>query len=414
MQPIVVDKPYQFVPPQRGTWWPRVIQRFKLIDAYLRRHHDVRQYECRGGEHLRQSLEAGHGILLTPNHPRACDPIVMGFLARHVACYMYAMASWHLFNQDRFTAWAIRRMGGFSVYREGIDRQAIDMAIRILATAERPLVIFPEGSVTRTNDRLHALLDGVAFIAHAAAKRRTKSNPNGKVVVHPVALKYRFLGDLPTALNPVLEVIEQRLSWQPQRELALIDRITKVGMALLTLKEIEYFGRPQVASVPDRLGGLIDRLLCPLEEQWLGGAQSGSAIARVKAVRMKIMPQMVEGSLCDEERATRWRHLADIYLAQQVSCYPPDYLITRPSVDRLLETVERFEEDLTDQVRVHGPLKVIIQVAPAIPVGPRDRRGRSEDTLLGQIHARLQSMLDGLALESPLWEPTDTALSGNA
>ena len=71
-------------------------------------------------------------------------------------------------------------MGAFSVNREGVDRQAINMAIEILETAERPLIVFPEGAVSRTNDRLHALLDGVAFIARAAAKRRAKHVEGGK------------------------------------------------------------------------------------------------------------------------------------------------------------------------------------------------------------------------------------------
>ena len=99
-------------------------------------------------------------------------------------------------NQDRFTAWAIQKMGGFSVYREGMDRKAIETAIDILARAERPLILFPEGRVTRTNDKLSALLDGVAFIARSGAQRRQKLVPNGQVVIHPVAIKYRFRGDL--------------------------------------------------------------------------------------------------------------------------------------------------------------------------------------------------------------------------
>ena len=153
MQQIVIEKPSQIIRPYRGNWWSNFIQRFRLIDVYLRRCHGVIDFQCRGTENLRQSLEAGHGILLTPNHCRPCDPVVMGLLARQLGCHVYAMASWHLFNQDRFTAWAIRRMGAFSVYREGIDRQAINTAIHILQTAQRPLIIFPEGAVSRTNDR---------------------------------------------------------------------------------------------------------------------------------------------------------------------------------------------------------------------------------------------------------------------
>ena len=411
MQPIMIEKPYRFVPPYSGKWWPAIIQRFKLYDIYLRRSHGIVDFECRGTEHLEQSLRAGHGILLTPNHCRLCDPVVMGFLARRVNCLMYAMASWHLFNQDRFTAFAIRRMGGFSVYREGIDRQAINTAIRILESAERPLIIFPEGTVSRTNDQLHALLDGVAFIARTAAKRRAKKGDGGKIIVHPVALKYRFLGDLSATLGPVLTEIEQRLSWQPQPGMPLPDRIAKLGLALLALKEIEYFGQPQSAQFEQRLQRLIDRLLCPLEQQWLGAGQSGPTVPRVKTLRMQIMPEMVRGELSGEQRAARWKQLADMYLAQQVSCYPHDYLQTRPSVDRLLETVERFEEDLTDKVRVHGPMKVILQVAEPIEVSSQRKRDRTDDLIMVKIESELQRMLGQLALESPVLPQFDSQTS---
>lgn len=150
--------------------------------------------------------------------------------------HCYAMASWHLFNQDRFTAFAIRRLGGFSVYREGLDRQAIDTAAQILAHAERPLIVFPEGAVTRTNDKLQALLDGVAFIARSAAKRRAKLVPGSKVVVHPIAMKYLLQSDIVDAVSPVLAEIEHRLTWRCPDDEPVLNRITRIGMALLALK----------------------------------------------------------------------------------------------------------------------------------------------------------------------------------
>ncbi|MCA9189807.1 MAG: 1-acyl-sn-glycerol-3-phosphate acyltransferase [Pirellulaceae bacterium] len=400
MQEILFEKPYVFVPPHRGSWWPSFIQRFRLIDYWLRKSHGVHEYECRHAERLRQSLQQGHGVMITPNHCRPCDPIVIGLLAREVQTHVFAMAGWHLFNQDRFTAFAIRKMGGFSVYREGIDRKAIDTSVEILDTACRPLILFPEGAVTRTNDRLNAMLDGVAFIARSAAKRRAKRQPAQKVVVHPVALKYLFRGDLQSTINPVLTEIERRMSWRPQNDLPLMERITKVGLTLLSLKEIEYFGTPQAAKFEQRLRGLINRLLQPLEQQWLGRADEGPVVPRVKALRMKIMPEMTRGEVTADERKRRWRQLEEIYLAQQVASYPHDYLTTHPSVDRVLETVERFEEDLTDRVRVHQPMKVIIEVGEAIEVEPtRDRRAEV-DPLMTHIEQSLQDMLDRLTKES--------------
>ena len=77
-------------------------------------------------------------------------------------------------------------MGAFSIHREGLDRQAVDEAVNILHKAERPLLIFPEGISTRTNDHLMGFMDGPAFIARTAARRRAKDNL-GQVVIHPVA-----------------------------------------------------------------------------------------------------------------------------------------------------------------------------------------------------------------------------------
>ena len=84
MQNILVEKPYEFIPLYRSTFWSSFIQRFHLQDRWLRKAEGVVDYEVRGADHLRRSLDAGHGILLTPNHARAGDPVVMGWLAREV------------------------------------------------------------------------------------------------------------------------------------------------------------------------------------------------------------------------------------------------------------------------------------------------------------------------------------------
>ena len=146
MQKIIVEKPYQFIPPYRGTFWPWVFRAIHLHVYYLgaRRACGSMRFAIWSG--FRESLAAGHAILLTPNHPRTADPLAMGWLAVEAPCHFHVMASWHLFHHSRLYRWAIRAMGGFSVNREGVDRQAINMAIDLLAEAKRPLVIFPEGS----------------------------------------------------------------------------------------------------------------------------------------------------------------------------------------------------------------------------------------------------------------------------
>ena len=403
MQTSVIDQPYRFMPPHRGRFWYAVFGLW--LPRYLDRSHGIESVECRGTEHLRRSLDAGHGILLTSNHCRPSDPMTLGMLSLNVRRPFFTMASWHLFRQSRFQTWLLPRIGAFSVYREGLDREALKIAVGILNEAERPLLLFPEGVVSRTNDRLNNLMEGTAFIAHTAAKQRAATTPPGRVVVHPVAIRYLFRGDLEATLTPVLEEIEARFSWRPPSERQLRERINRVGEALLCLKELEYLGRPQTGEAPERLGRLINCLLQPLEKEWLKGEGDGDVVARVKKLRMAILPELISGEIDEAERARRWRQLADLYLAQQLSCYPPDYIRSRPTPERLLETVERFEEDLTDRTRIHRPLHAIIEVGEALPVSPMRERGGGPDPLMEKIHAQLEAMLERSGKETtPLAE----------
>lgn len=391
MQNIIIDKPYVPVPPYRGRIWPKLLSWY--VPRALRKKYGIARIEFVNSDRLRQSLAAGHGVLLTPNHCRDEDPFVLGTLSREVGSPFFIMASWHLFMHDRVQTFLLRRAGAFSIYREGIDRAAVNTAIGILESAERPLVIFPEGFISRANDRINSLLDGTALIARTAAKRRGKLSPPGKVVVHPVALRYRFAGDIQKAAAAVLDGIESRLTWTPQRALSPIERIYRAGNALLALKELEYLGEARNGDVAPRLANLIDAILVPLENEWLHERQEDSVPSRVKRLRSAILPDMTKDEIDEPERKRRWKHLADLYLAQQLFNYPPDYVRSNPSTERILETIERFEEDLTDRVSVHGPLHATITVGEAIEVSPgREARG-SSDPLVEQIEQQLKAML---------------------
>jgi 1-acyl-sn-glycerol-3-phosphate acyltransferase len=399
MHPVVLDKPYSFVPPYLGRWWPRLLQ--PLGKRKLRREFGIVDVQVRESERLRESLNAGRGILLTPNHCRPSDPLVIGELCRHVGVQPLVMASWHLFQESRWKAFWLRRMGAFSVYREGMDRQALQAAVDILRRAERPLVMFPEGVISRTNDRLVALMEGPSFVGRTAAKRRGDDDPPGQVVVHPVAIRYFFHGDIQQSVRPVLEEIERRLSWQPKHNLDLIQRIYRLGEALLGLKEIEYLDSLQAGPIHERLDRLINHVLAGLEQEWIGGQNAGSVVARVKALRQAILPEMIQGEISDTERKRRWQQLADMYLVQQMSHYPPEYIRSNPTPERILETVERFEEDLTDICRVHPPMTATVQVGEAIAVSPKRARGGGEDPIMVALEASLRSMLDFLARDRP-------------
>ncbi len=397
MQDIIIEKPYKFVPPHRGNFLPKAILKLGLVPWYLKKFEGVASHQLHGVDHLRESMRQGHGVLLAPNHCRYADPLVMAFLANAAQVPMFAMASWHLFEQSRWQRWALSTMGAFSVYREGLDRQSLDTAVDMLVHPKRPLVVFPEGTVFRTNDRLQPLLDGVAFMARTAAKRRAKDGGTGKVVIHPVAIKYVFHGDLEKAVDSTLDALEKRLTWALLKETTTLQRIHRITLAMLCLKEIEYLGAAQLGNIEERQQRLVDYLLCPLEQEWLGKTVVDTIIPRIKALRMRIVPELTTGELDERERERRWTQLSRIYLSQQIASYPPDYIVSPTTDTRILETVERLEEDITDRAGVHGPLEVIIEVDEAIEV-PVDRTPRGEeDPIMKRLRERMQSMLDKLS-----------------
>ncbi|MHC4515239.1 MAG: lysophospholipid acyltransferase family protein [Planctomycetota bacterium] len=422
-EPLVTDKSYAFVPPDEGRLWQWLLK--FLSPTFLRRLHGVTRVELRDSDKLRELIRARHGILLTPNHCRMADALVLQALSRKLGQPFFVMASSHLFRGSRILAWAMRKMGAFSVYREGVDRDAVSAAIDILIQAKRPLVIFPEGALSQANDRLNALMEGVSFIASATARKLDKQSPrsngqsdcdgdgdrrSGKIVTVPIAIRYLFKGDFRRTIEPLLADIERRLSWRPQGDLPLVDRIYKLGHSLLTLKELEYFGRPQTGELDERLKRLINHLLCPLEAEWLGTERYTSVISRVKELRKAMLPEMIEGDLADEERDRRWRQFEDMELAQQLSLYPPRYIASHPTVERMLETVERFAENLSGDETPHPPITAIVQVGNPIEVSAMRRRdsGGGGDPLLEEIETQLTEMLESLTTESHIFEGITT------
>ncbi len=408
MQNLIVVKPYEFVPPSHQVWLQSLV--LKFLPSYLRRNYGLASHEIRHLDRLRASLDANHGIMITANHARPCDPMACGWIRIALGSPMYCMASWHLFHESRFQHWLIRACGGYSVHREGTDAASVNFTVKALNNAVRPVVIFAEGAITRSNDVVFPVPEGPALIARLAARRRSKQSPPGKVVIHPVAFKYFFMGDLEKTVAPVFDRIERRLSWQTWPNLPLLERLGKLANALLCLRELEYFGAPQAAGdglpgIQDRIESLIEQIIRPVEEEWAAGEPPLEGVyARVQRLRGRIVSDMVADGVTEDGGVTkdgRWRQLADLYVAGQLGCYPRDYLAGDPSPERILETVEKIDEDLTDDPAVHRPLHLVIQIGEAIEVSPSRDRGSKQDPLTELYRSRIAEMLDDINTHPP-------------
>src|SRR5918994_2568668 len=223
MQDVVIEQPYEFVPPVYSKIWPALLRLY--IPHWIKKTHGVHSVETRNAERLKATVDAGHSVLLAPNHSRLSDPLTFVELSRFIKRDFHAMASGHLFMQSKLERFMLRRVGAFSVYRDGVDRAAISTAVDILVEGKRPLIVFGEGAISRHNDELMPMMDGMAFIARTAAKRREKIPGAGGVVIHPVAIRYFFKGDLEATVTPVLDEIESHFSWFPQNDKPLVQRL---------------------------------------------------------------------------------------------------------------------------------------------------------------------------------------------
>ncbi|MGB0740926.1 MAG: 1-acyl-sn-glycerol-3-phosphate acyltransferase, partial [Planctomycetaceae bacterium] len=96
MQRIVIDEPYEFVPPSRQTLISTLFKPW--LPGIIRKRYGIVEYRYSGIEALKQSLADGDGIILCPNHSRDSDPMLMGMVCREARCHIYSMASWHVFK----------------------------------------------------------------------------------------------------------------------------------------------------------------------------------------------------------------------------------------------------------------------------------------------------------------------------
>src|SRR3954467_557279 len=244
-----------FWPPKPSWFWNVALDPVRKY--YLRRFYGISSVEIVGAERIPQLQRMidspDDGVLIAPNHSHDSDPHVMMEVGHRLGRQLYFMAAWQVFLAHKgIDGWAMQRFGAFSVDREGCDRRAMRQATDLL-TSGQALVVFPEGEIYHTNERLTPLREGVAFMAVTAQRDLDKSartetasssDTNGvpQVWVVPTAIKYRFDDDITLLLEASLTMLESRILLKPSAGMSLADRIIRFGEAMLTIKEKEKLG----------------------------------------------------------------------------------------------------------------------------------------------------------------------------
>jgi 1-acyl-sn-glycerol-3-phosphate acyltransferase len=385
---IELEQMPRFWPPRPSRFWDVVLG--PLHRRTLTRFHGIAEVGIQGFEHM-ASIDPADGILVCPNHSYTGDGSVMLEFSRRAPRRVYIMAAWHAFRSKLGVMGAmLQRMGVFSVDREGCDRRAIKQSIELLTTG-KALCIFPEGEIYHTNERLTPLREGVAFIAASAQRELYKSGSQATVWLLPVAIRYHFLDSVMPALIDAMTRLEQRVLLTPRPGEPLHERIIRFGEVALTIKEKDYLGRESSGDLPTRLSNLARHVLSRREQAHLGRTNDDDSIpVRVKLLRQHLLESIWESDPPPETMPTICQALSDVHLALQLYSYPGDYVKQQPTVERMAETIEKFEEDVYGtHVKPKGRRRATVTIGEPISVGDAMGEGK-----LRQVTARLTERLE--------------------
>ena len=338
------DLPYTFRPPTPRCWLSPLVSAVNR-GIHLARKYRVRRIDDEGFETVRQLVEAGHAVLLAPNHSDHSDPhVLMEVTGRHAMRPLF-MAARELFEVNPVVTWALQSCGVFSVDRDGPDLAAIKTAMTLLQNGGQPLVMFPEGEIYHHHRRLDPLNEGVASILLKVASRL----PEGKqAFLVPVALRFFHDPEVKATFCERLSRLEDRIGWIPKPSMPIIDRIRRLGNGVLALKETEYLGEAGTGTLYERLERMCENLLELVEARYPRDAKAETPPERVRALRYRIRRRLLDDEKPPsiEERGLLLDDLDRVFTALQAHSYMGDYLLENPSLDRQAETILKLEEDL--------------------------------------------------------------------
>jgi len=393
---------------------PTIFRLAKHFRLYKQRHQQrLLAIDVRGAENIRALINKKHGLLITPNHPGHADAYCMNAAADRVGKPFYYMTAWQVFaSNNRFGRWMLQKHGCFSVDREGADRAAFRSAVEILRNKKHPLVVFPEGEVYHQNDRVTPFREGAAAMAITAAKKSDRP-----IVCISCAIKYQYLNDPTPALLQLMDQLEEKILWRPRRDLKLRERIYRLAGGLIAMKEIEYLGSVQQnKSLTNRVHALADHILQTLESRYeLSLYHKDNHLSetkeferttpqRVKAIRASALTKIQ--SIYDDESSTDHanekeeitRDLDDVFLVVQLFSYPGDYLHEDAPIERLAETLDKFEEDVLGRstATIRTDRKAIVQFGEPIPITPPDSTTQKQNAqqLTQTLENAVQNMLN--------------------
>lgn len=390
-------KPPQWWSPKASRGWMRLWRPWRKWQE--RRDYRIVDIDVRGLDRVRAAMAAGEGVLVTPNHAGHADCFLLFEALERLPLPPQVMTAWQVFALlSRLQRLVYRHHGCFSINREANDLTAYRWSVRVLERTSTPLVIFPEGEVYHLNDYVTEFRDGTLSIAMSAVKLGKRP-----VACFPCALKYFFVNDPTAELAAVMDKLEQRLKLPSGDGKNLADRLRRFTAAAVSERERQILGESAGAeqsgdadsrTLAARLDVLKQVVLERVERRLAITPLSNFLPERVKRIRQTVVERM-SGAIDDAERQQLADDLEQAFIAVQLYSYRPEYLDGEPSIERISETIDKYEEDCLGvrSANIRGRKRGIIAFGEPLLI---DRPGSRDDVVrLGEeLRRRVQTLID--------------------
>ncbi len=399
-----VDRP-TFYPPKPAAW-ARVAADVAVLPALRRFWLHVDRVVLPPDDADRLAQARLGAAMLCPNHPSLHEPVVVYEAARRAGLRPYWVMARETMVELGYWRHFAQRLGVYTIRRGMLDRAAFQTT-RDLLRDQRAVVVFPEGVTYGLNDTTIPFQDGVAQLGFWGLQDARKAGVTASLKLLPMAVKYRYQGDVAAVIDQSLGRLEAALELAPPARSDRLSRLAALGLAILERIEREL-------DLPASDGRHFDRRI----------ARAMRQLAERCAARLDVrLPEPVSGTDPLHHLLTvAWELLGD----ERVGADPPapvelrrdldrlqvfravraEYVARHPSAERFLDVISRLELEVFGETRVHTTRVALVRVGQAIDLSAHlrayeaDRRA-AVATVTGLLQRRVQAMLSELSRGTP-------------
>jgi hypothetical protein len=240
------------------------------------------------------------------------------------------------------------------------------------------LVIFPEGEISRQNDTLMPLEQGVAQMAFWALDEVNKTMSEESVYLLPIGIKYTYKETIKTGIEEALARLEQHMGIirDPQMT-SPYARLRGVAEKLLSSLEKEYDHKPaKDLSFNDRINALRSFILKTIASfMQLQLSEKDSQLDWIRVVRNALDDFIY----ADDEKMSEYERKIHDEKANKIKGFYRDlnrvvnfiaiydgYLRDHLTQERFSDVLDRFEQEVFGSTTLKGARRVMIDVGRPI------------------------------------------------